>query len=128
VYISITMLLSVWILFHFLFIRENLSISPAVWWMKALCVNFLLFLLLFFLTTPSMFLNLLNVWGYQKVVQELSVSMHSSVWANHVIVVIMSDVVDLDLSDLSVMYCKLLFVNIYQFLSAEIIRQLSEWK
>ena len=54
--------------------RENLSVSPAVWWMKAICVNFLLFLLLFFFTTPSLVLNLLNQGGYKKAVAELHVS------------------------------------------------------
>ncbi|CAD5112595.1 DgyrCDS1808 [Dimorphilus gyrociliatus] len=45
---------------------ENLSISPAIWWSKAFFINALLFILLFFLTTPSIVLNLLNEGNYYK--------------------------------------------------------------
>lgn len=45
---------------------ENLSISPAIWWAKAFVINALLFVLLFFLTTPSIILNLLNEAKYYK--------------------------------------------------------------
>ena len=57
--------------------RENLSINQAVWWMRAICINFWIVILLFFLTTPSMFLNLLNEGGYKKAVEEVHVSQAS---------------------------------------------------
>lgn len=50
---------------------ENLSVSDAVWWMKAILINTILTLLLFFLTTPSIIMNLLNQANYKKAVEEL---------------------------------------------------------
>lgn len=55
------------------YFRENLSVSPAVWWMKALLINFWLFVLLFFMTTPSIIMNLLNEINYKKALEELHV-------------------------------------------------------
>lgn len=39
-------------------IWENLSVKPGVWYVKAIVVNFFLFLVLFFLTTPAIIVNL----------------------------------------------------------------------
>ncbi|CAG4953895.1 unnamed protein product [Colias eurytheme] len=41
-------------------IWENLSIQPGVWYVKAIIVNFCLFIVLFFLTTPAIIVNLVN--------------------------------------------------------------------
>lgn len=53
-----------WILSHATnpsdIIWENLSIQPGVWYVKAIVVNFFLFLVLFFLTTPAIIVNLFN--------------------------------------------------------------------
>jgi hypothetical protein len=50
---------------------ENLSVSDAVWWIKAITINFLLFVLLFFLTTPSIIMNLINQGEYKKAISSL---------------------------------------------------------
>ncbi|CAH2050893.1 unnamed protein product, partial [Iphiclides podalirius] len=39
---------------------ENLSVQPSVWYVKAIIVNFALFIVLFFLTTPAIIVNLFN--------------------------------------------------------------------
>lgn len=41
-------------------IWEHLSIQPGVWYVKAIVVNFCLFIVLFFLTTPAIVVNLFN--------------------------------------------------------------------
>ncbi|XP_053610012.1 CSC1-like protein 2 [Plodia interpunctella] len=41
-------------------IWENLSVQPGVWYLKAIFVNFFLFIVLFFLTTPAIIVNLFN--------------------------------------------------------------------
>ncbi|XP_049882299.1 CSC1-like protein 1 [Pectinophora gossypiella] len=41
-------------------IWENLSVQPGVWYLKAIVVNFFLFIVLFFLTTPAFVVNLFN--------------------------------------------------------------------
>lgn len=41
-------------------IWENLSVQPSLWYLKAIVVNFFLFLVLFFLTTPAIVVNLFN--------------------------------------------------------------------
>ncbi|KAL0901136.1 hypothetical protein ABMA27_006449 [Loxostege sticticalis] len=41
-------------------IWENLSVQPGVWYIKAIFVNLFLFLVLFFLTTPAIIVNLFN--------------------------------------------------------------------
>lgn len=41
-------------------IWENLSVQPGVWYIRAICVNFFLFIVLFFLTTPAIIVNLFN--------------------------------------------------------------------
>ncbi|CAG4976992.1 unnamed protein product [Parnassius apollo] len=39
---------------------ENLSVQPSVWYVKAIIINFALFIVLFFLTTPAIVVNLFN--------------------------------------------------------------------
>lgn len=39
---------------------ENLSVQPSVWYVKAIIVNVALFIVLFFLTTPAIIVNLFN--------------------------------------------------------------------
>lgn len=41
-------------------IWENLSVQPGIWYLKAIVVNLFLFLVLFFLTTPALIVNLFN--------------------------------------------------------------------
>lgn len=41
-------------------IWENLSVQPGVWYLKAIVVNVFLFIVLFFLTTPAIIVNLFN--------------------------------------------------------------------
>lgn len=41
-------------------IWENLSIQPGMWYIRAILVNFCLFIVLFFLTTPAYVVNLFN--------------------------------------------------------------------
>lgn len=41
-------------------IWENLSVQPGVWYVKAIAVNVCLFMILFFLTTPAIIVNLFN--------------------------------------------------------------------
>ncbi|CAH3956846.1 CSC1-like protein 2 [Pieris brassicae] len=41
-------------------IWENLSVQPGVWYVKAIAVNFCLFIVLFFLTTPAFIVNLVK--------------------------------------------------------------------
>ncbi|XP_060803668.1 calcium permeable stress-gated cation channel 1-like [Amyelois transitella] len=41
-------------------IWENLNVQPGVWYIKAFFVNFFLFIVLFFLTTPAVIVNLFN--------------------------------------------------------------------
>ncbi|XP_026739309.1 CSC1-like protein 2 [Trichoplusia ni] len=41
-------------------IWENMSVQPGVWYLKAIVVNFFLFIVLFFLTTPAIIVNLFN--------------------------------------------------------------------
>ncbi len=54
--------------------RANLSVSPAIWWLKAISINFFCFVLLFFLTTPSIVMNLINQGDYKKAIEEMHVS------------------------------------------------------
>ncbi|EDW85584.1 uncharacterized protein Dwil_GK23079 [Drosophila willistoni] len=39
---------------------ENLNVNKSHWYLKFICVNVVLFIVLFFLTTPAMVVNLLN--------------------------------------------------------------------
>ncbi|XP_058881329.1 CSC1-like protein 1 isoform X2 [Acipenser ruthenus] len=39
---------------------ENISVQGVCWWIRCLCLNFFLFLLLFFLTTPSIIISTMD--------------------------------------------------------------------
>ncbi|CAG9796317.1 unnamed protein product [Diatraea saccharalis] len=41
-------------------IWENLNVQPGIWYVKAIIINFFLFIVLFFLTTPAFVVNLFN--------------------------------------------------------------------
>lgn len=41
-------------------IWENLSVQPGVWYIRAFIINIILFIILFFLTTPAIVVNLFN--------------------------------------------------------------------
>ena len=43
------------------FPRENLSVPDWKWWTRAFCINGFLLVVLFFLTTPIMFLHTLDL-------------------------------------------------------------------
>ncbi|KAJ2948172.1 hypothetical protein O0L34_g9980 [Tuta absoluta] len=42
-------------------IWENLSVQPGIWYLKAIAINFFLFIVLFFLTTPAFVVNQFNI-------------------------------------------------------------------
>ena len=42
-------------------LRENLSVPDWKWWTRAICINGCLLIMLFFLTTPIMFLHTLDL-------------------------------------------------------------------
>nr|XP_006817068.1 PREDICTED: transmembrane protein 63B-like [Saccoglossus kowalevskii] len=50
---------------------ENLSISPTQWWLRVILINSILFVLLFFLTTPAVILAGLDDINYQKAFENL---------------------------------------------------------
>ncbi|XP_072032157.1 LOW QUALITY PROTEIN: calcium permeable stress-gated cation channel 1-like [Amphiura filiformis] len=49
-------------------IWENLSVSTALWWLSVILVNIALVILLFFLTTPAMFLTALDTTNFDEAV------------------------------------------------------------
>lgn len=51
---------------------EHLSVSSSHWYVKWTCVNAVLFLFLFFLTTPVYIVNLLNTFSVTKDVQKFT--------------------------------------------------------
>jgi hypothetical protein len=57
--------------------RENLSVSTNYWYIKAVLVNFFLFLVLFFLTTPAIVVNFLDTmtveYELEKMVSKVNV-------------------------------------------------------
>lgn len=58
----------------FLFItRENLSVCGSRWWLRCVLLNILLFLLLFFLTTPAIIVNTMDKFNVTKPVESLQV-------------------------------------------------------
>ncbi|XP_064621129.1 calcium permeable stress-gated cation channel 1-like [Lineus longissimus] len=49
---------------------ENLSVDPLWWWTKAIVINLVLTILLFFLTTPSIIMNSLDEIKYKKELEQ----------------------------------------------------------
>ncbi|XP_028930498.1 calcium permeable stress-gated cation channel 1 isoform X1 [Ornithorhynchus anatinus] len=52
-------------------IWENLSVSSAVWWARFVLLNISLFLLLFFLTTPAIIVNTMDMFNVTRPVEQL---------------------------------------------------------
>uniref|UniRef100_A0A665WXH9 Transmembrane protein 63C n=1 Tax=Echeneis naucrates TaxID=173247 RepID=A0A665WXH9_ECHNA len=51
--------------------RENLSVCGSRWWLRCVLLNILLFLLLFFLTTPAIIVNTMDKFNVTKPVESL---------------------------------------------------------
>jgi hypothetical protein len=51
---------------------ENLAVSSSYWYMKAVLINFILFLVLFFLTTPAIVVNFLDNVSVEDRVEKMS--------------------------------------------------------
>ncbi|XP_074652654.1 mechanosensitive cation channel TMEM63B-like isoform X2 [Tubulanus polymorphus] len=49
---------------------ENLAVDPIVWWIKAILINLIVFLLLFFLSTPTIIMNSLDEIHIRKGLEE----------------------------------------------------------
>uniref|UniRef100_A0A2D4LYG4 Transmembrane protein 63C n=2 Tax=Micrurus spixii TaxID=129469 RepID=A0A2D4LYG4_9SAUR len=52
-------------------IWENLSIGGALWWVKFILLNICLFILLFFLTTPAIIVNTMDMFNVTRPVETL---------------------------------------------------------
>lgn len=61
------------VLVFFFIIRENLSVCGSRWWLRCVLLNILLFLLLFFLTTPAIIVNTMDKFNVTKPVESLQV-------------------------------------------------------
>lgn len=53
--------------------RENLSVRGASWWMRFIFLNICLFILLFFLTTPAIIVNTIDMFNVTRPVESLKV-------------------------------------------------------
>uniref|UniRef100_A0A8C9U983 Transmembrane protein 63A n=1 Tax=Scleropages formosus TaxID=113540 RepID=A0A8C9U983_SCLFO len=51
---------------------ENLSLQTAIWWIRCLGFNFVLFILLFFLTTPSIIITTMDKFNVTKPIYYLN--------------------------------------------------------
>lgn len=56
-----------------LFLRENLSVQGLCWWSRCLLLNVLLFIVLFFLTTPSIIISTMDRFNVTKPIYFLNV-------------------------------------------------------
>jgi hypothetical protein len=54
--------------------REHLSIRGFLWWLRCLVINVVLFILLFFLTTPAIIITTMDKFNVTKPVEYLNVS------------------------------------------------------
>lgn len=61
------------VLVFFFITRENLSVCGSRWWLRCVLLNILLFLLLFFLTTPAIIVNTMDKFNVTKPVESLQV-------------------------------------------------------
>jgi len=59
--------------FYFFF-RKNLSVRGLKWWFRWACINLLLFIVLFFLTTPSIIISTMDKFNVTKPIHYLNVS------------------------------------------------------
>lgn len=53
--------------------REHLSIRGFIWWIRCLVINVVLFILLFFLTTPAIIITTMDKFNVTKPVEYLNV-------------------------------------------------------
>lgn len=53
--------------------REHLSIRGFIWWLRCLVINVILFILLFFLTTPAIIITTMDKFNVTKPVEYLNV-------------------------------------------------------
>jgi hypothetical protein len=51
--------------------RENLSVPSNYWYIKAVLVNFFLFVVLFFLTTPAIVVNFLDTMAVESELEKM---------------------------------------------------------
>ncbi|XP_046401066.1 calcium permeable stress-gated cation channel 1 isoform X1 [Ischnura elegans] len=51
---------------------ENLSVEPKLWYLKAFAINLFLFVILFFLTTPVIVVNLLDHFNFSKEIGQVN--------------------------------------------------------
>lgn len=58
----------------FFFGRNNLSVHGFKWWFRWFCINFFLFIVLFFLTTPSIIISTMDKFNVTKPIHYLNVS------------------------------------------------------
>lgn len=56
--------------------REHLSIRGVIWWLRCLVINVVLFILLFFLTTPAIIITTMDKFNVTKPVEYLNVRPH----------------------------------------------------
>ena len=54
--------------------RKNLSVQGVRWWLQWLGINFTLFVVLFFLTTPSIIISTMDKFNVTKPIHALNVS------------------------------------------------------
>lgn len=57
--------------------REHLSIRGFIWWLRCLVINVVLFILLFFLTTPAIIITTMDKFNVTKPVEYLNVRPHA---------------------------------------------------
>lgn len=60
--------------FYALFFRKNLSVHGLKWWFRWASINLLLFIVLFFLTTPSIIISTMDKFNVTKPIHYLNVS------------------------------------------------------
>lgn len=53
-------------------LREHLSIRGFIWWLRCLVINVVLFILLFFLTTPAIIITTMDKFNVTKPVEYLN--------------------------------------------------------
>ena len=53
--------------------RDNLSLGGISWWIRCFIINCILFLLLFFLTTPAIIISTMDKFNVTKPVEYLNV-------------------------------------------------------
>lgn len=54
--------------------RENLSVRGTSWWLRFIFLNVCLFILLFFLTTPAIIVNTMDMFNVTHPVESLKVA------------------------------------------------------